>query len=214
MTPNEMRDLIRQQLGYRTDLNDKIFADANLVQDRLENDEELGNHWFLTQEYSDAGFVTAAATKTVAVPSTFLDEDEDHGGLYIYDSTATDPYIELKREDSGLFRRAFEGTSGQPTHYDLVGANIEFGPTPDAIYSLRWFARFRDADILEGSTANLWLTHAPLLIVAETGLMIAGSVHNDKAVGFFSDLAKSERRKLTLKNFSRETEEASMGGDN
>lgn len=213
MTPNEFVTFIKEQLGFRSDQDGKIIRDANVVQRRLEDDESFGDIWFLTREYSDVGFVTTAGEKNVAIPTSYLSDAEEHGGLYIYDTSLEDPYVELTRDDSGLIRAAFAGSSGRPSHYDLVGSNLEFGPVPDAEYTLRWFAKFRDASIIAGGATNQWLTHAPYLLAGETGMIVASAVQNAAAIQFFTSLAATERARFTAKTIEREADAAEMGGD-
>lgn len=217
MTPDDAVDFIQLQLGFRSGLNSEIITKLNDCMVMLEDDVRLERPGFLLQEYSNAAFKTTASTRTVAVPSGFLGESEADGGLYIYDAAEEDPYIELTKNSDGRDMRAYFVETGQPEVYKLRGRlQVEFFPMPDAEYVLRWFAYFRDSTpIVEGGATNLWLTHAPYLLISEAGLLIASATRSQGAVQFFSAMNTAERAKLIAKTIAEEEENepSCMGGD-
>lgn len=213
MTVNEAIAYIQRQLGYRTGQAAHIQTAIQQALMRIQADGRLSMPSFLQQEYSDAGFVTTAGTRTVAIPSAFLKEDELNGGLYIYDASLDDPYVELVRANPGYIR-SFYTEQGQPETYGFQGSSIIFGPIPDATYELHWFAYFKDTETVAGDATNLWLTHRPFLIIGEAGLTIA-TANQSPAADFFSNLLIAERAGLEAKVIANEeaASSESMGGD-
>ena len=213
MTMDEAIAWIQRQLGFRRALASEIQTSLQQAIIRIELDATLSRPRFLVQEYSDAAFVTTAGTRTVAIPTGFLQEAELDGGLYIYDSTADDPYIELTKAEPAYVRGAFT-ESEQPTHYGIQGANLIFGGIPDAAYDLRWFAYFKDNAAITGSETNLWLTHRPFLIIGEAGVHIASAARSP-SLDYFSQLLTAERKALeaTVVVDEEADSSSSMGGD-
>lgn len=213
MTVDEAIAWIQRQLGFRRALASEIQTAIQNAIVRIELDATLVRPRFLLQEYSDVAFVTTAGTRTVAIPTGFLQDAELDGGLYIYDSTLDDPYVELTKAEPAYVRGAFV-ESEQPTHYGIQGTNLVFGGVPDAAYDLRWFAYFKDNAAISGGDTNLWLTHRPFLIIAEAGVHIASATRSP-SLDYFSQLLKAERQALeaTVVVDQEADSSASMGGD-
>ena len=213
MTMDEAIAWIQRQLGFRRALASEIQISLQQAIVRIELDATLVRPRFLLQEYSDVGFVTVADTREVAIPTGYLQEAELSGGLYIYDSTEDDPYIELTKAEPAYVRGAFTETE-QPTHYAIQGSNLIFGGIPDDAYELRWFAYFKDNSAITGGETNLWLTHRPFLIIGEAGVHIA-SASRSPSLDYFSQLLKAERQALeaTVVVDEEADSSASMGGD-
>lgn len=211
---------IQRRIGWRSDLADRITTQLMEAQKRIERDPRILRPWWLVQEYSNAAFKTTASTRTVAVPANFLGEDEEAGDLYVYDVTDTeDPYHELTKDDAGHLRATQLG-GGEPTHYALVGSNIELYPLPDAEYVLRWHAWFGDTVLTyAGDLANTnnWLTQSPFLLIGLAGETIAQLVSNAVAKEAFTamytdDIARHNAMVLE-RQLAGEGDVLMMGGD-
>ncbi|MGW8182209.1 MAG: phage adaptor protein [bacterium] len=178
MTPNDMITLIKLRLASSNDsnLDTTIITVANLVQERLQQAPELP--WFLFVDTNVVGtnLSTVASTETVALPSNFLREDEDHEYvLFVQDTDEDDPWVQLTKDDYSVIKARYTGT-GQPTHYDILGSYLYLRKIPDAVYTLRLLYRKKDSVIAAGTTENLWMTNVSDWILAETGKVVAETV--------------------------------------
>ena len=213
MTVNDAIAYIQRQLGYRTNQASQIQDAIQQAVIRLETDFRLATPAWLQQEYSSGSFVTSAGVRTVDIPSSFMKEDELNGGLYIYDASLDDPYVELVNMNPSYIRTQYT-TQGQPEAYGVQGTKYIFGPIPDATYKLRLFAYFHDNATVTGTATNLWLTNRPFLVCGEAGLSIA-SANQSPAADFFSNLLIAERAALDAEVIVKEEANTSesMGGD-
>jgi len=198
-------DLLMLRLGNRTDtaMRDKIIAEmAQVITTKLEGEFPLP--WFLLTR--DATLVTVADTETVAVPTNFLGEWED-GGLARIDANGKE--VKLVRDDYATIRDRKDG-SGTPDYYDLVGDNYYLRDIPDAVISLVvwYFATAVSIAGTYGDAANVengWLKHASDLVLAETGLVIAGQyLQSKEMVAGFAAQAAAARARLDTKITERE----------
>jgi len=193
-----MITLIKGRLANNTDsgLDSIIIAEANMVQDKLEVGDTLPWFLFTDTEVAGTNLATVAGTETVALPSDFLRESEDHEHvLFSQDMSATDPWVPVKRDDYTFIKARWTG-SGRPKHYDILGTNLYLRQIPDAAYVLRMLYMKRDADIVAGSTENLWMQYAGDLILAETGFIIATQyvIMPDVAQAFASQRSEARSR--------------------
>lgn len=175
MTRDKAVDLIMMRLGQRTDtaFRDKIIAEmVSAQEDVLEQMPELP--WFL---YSiDASLATVIGTATVTLPTDFLLEYED-GALWWTNASGTKAI--LPKEDWDMLSNTYQG-SGELRGYAILGDNLKFAYTPDAVYALEleYYARATDISGSYGDANNIenaWLKNAGDLVIAETGLVLAST---------------------------------------
>jgi len=180
---------ILKQMGQRqgdTTARADTIAELYNAQNRLERGQL--QPWFLIELYTDAAFVTAADSDTVAVPSTFLREVDDQMGgdvgslWYFYQEKWN---IVYKEEYSIAFRKWGNATADKPKRYCLVDEEIMLFPAADDVYELRLLAAFQqtslDGTYGDGATnvENTWLRYAPDLLIGEAGRILAGGYYRD-----------------------------------
>lgn len=200
MTRDEAVGAIKRRLGYYEKKDSDIVAELTISQRQLENgvklpprngqDGGLFMPWFLTSEIQSA--VTVIDEQRVALPAAvslvhggFLSEVEN-AALWILDPDAdeTDPWLELTKMPFDQMISKYPGT-GMPKAYDNVGAYFRLGPTPEAVYDLRLITSNRDLIPSAGDQTNKWLTHAPEVLWAHTGLTMATSLRDQGALTIF-----------------------------
>jgi hypothetical protein len=175
---------IQRRLGFRAASwkSADIIAELQLAQTELE-DEFLGSPpWFLLIEH--ASLATVALDELVALPSDFLAEYEQGGALYLYDSTAAEPWQPLTKGFEEALRAEQNGTSGRPKKYALSKAHCRLFPAPDAVYTLSFSYYGRDA-VLSTNIENQWLKFFPGLLWNRAGMAMAEAAEDIEALGRF-----------------------------
>jgi len=203
--------VIANRLGRRSDparLN--IATEMIVAQERLENEmEEIP--WFLISEKEETA--TTANDERVKLPDDFLKEVDDMF-LWLYDATADDPEKELEKGfyDDIVNSERFTG-SGAPKVYAIVGDYFRLRPIPDSNYTIKMIYAKRGT-ALTSNIENEWLKHASELLIAETGMIVAENVHNDKAYARFSRDKMAAKTALMKKMVARQmaNQELFMGG--
>ena len=168
-------DLIMKRLGNQNDVSLRDDIIAEMVQAQvtvLEGD--LFKPWFLVSE--EASNMTVIGEERVPLPDDWIDF-WDEIGLYRYDSSLDDPYIEMVRDDWSLIKEQLN-YSGKPSHWDIGNNYLLMRPLADAAYELRfWYiakgltlaGTYGDANNIE----NDWLKWASDWLIGETGAVIA-----------------------------------------
>lgn len=170
--------IIARRLGKRTDLDDQILDEMQLVQEVMEHADMLP--FFLLTELATAS--TEVGEERVKIPTDFLKEYEA-GALWYYDSTDDQIWFPLKRREIEELKGAFTD-DGPPQYYALAGEYYRIAPVPDDVYTLKMLYYGQDA-LLTSNIENQWLKYAPELMIAETGLRVAAYIQNDKLVAIF-----------------------------
>ncbi len=208
MTRDEAVSLLEDRLGNRgTTFDTLIVTEMKAAQTRLEMLPQLP--WFLL--YHDTGLVTVAGTKTVALPSAFLMEDE-YSQLFIIDSLGNYTRVVKKSYDtlrgSGHFT-----TNDLPKFFALQKTTLYLWPTPDAVLSLDWFYFAQDTT-LGSNVENEWLKYVPELLVAAAGLRVARYMRSAELIQLFDVDYKSALAEMLIQDEARRQSalDAYMGG--
>lgn len=174
MTPALIITTVLSRLGRQetnTYLRTQALAELQLIQERLEGGAFMP--WFLLSD-EITSLATTQNVRTVTLPANFLREFEDFK-LSLYDSTSSDPYTALTKDEFDILETRFGAeSSGEPSHYALLGGQFHFFVTPDAAYSLRGMWYEKEAVLADGSTDNAWTSNASDLLIAELQLVMAG----------------------------------------
>lgn len=132
----------------RTDLTAVIPDFITLAEERIARDLRIRKQVITTT------LSTVANTQTVTLPSDFLEIEN-------ISLTSTNPPGGLSVVTPEIMDRKYPAgyQSGQPVVYALLGDTIQFGPTPDGVYtvSLDYYQRLNIAT----STTNWLLTNHP-----------------------------------------------------
>ena len=107
--------------------------------------------------------LTTAGDATVSLPSDFVAMKDLH-------IQGNPPQTIKFLSTSNFFRNAHSSTSGLPNRYTLLGAEFQFAPIPDGVYTLQ-MVYFHQPDYLsDTNSSNLWLANTPdLLLYAALG---------------------------------------------
>lgn len=197
--------LIKQGLGFRTDLDTEIVTQMRFQQEEiLEQGATLP--WFLISTVQS--LTTVASTETLAIPSDFLLEVEE-AALWFLDSGQSEGsqwrqmpkafLDDIKTDEEATWADLILGA--EPA-YALVNKLFYFAPIPDAANTLRFIYYAQDTQLTSDIT-NLWLTHAADLLMARTGLAMAEDIENDKAALKFETRLQRADARLAAENEAR-----------
>lgn len=213
MTPDAVVARIQRDLGFRDDLEAEIIKELEQARIRNEDDPALGNPWFLKREVT---LVTVAGTQTVAIDPEYIRLDED-SYIWLYDSTA-DPGEEyttqLVVDSIGVLRGNYAG-EGAPEAVAILDQELLVFPVPDDVYTLKFYAFFRDDPIVAGGTETQWLKYASDMMMGEAGARIASPLRDKWAWDSFNKMRDEGRVQLMRKIIDHELEgqRPVMGGD-
>lgn len=200
-----LRTLILRRLGRydttRTGLDAALIAEIQQAEQRHE--EEPPYLWFL--ESASSGLATVAGTPTVALPDNFISLHEDTV-IQMTQGTSTvaipqDPY----EHNFAIYANS---ANGAPKRCSIVGSNLHFFPTPDAVYSFsfRYFAAQTKLGNSPGdSDETTWMANAAELLAYEAAAALAAvHVKDIQRATILEQKALMARRRLNRKNIARE----------
>lgn len=204
---------IQQLLGFRSDLETQIITALQAAQTDLEEEAELP--WFLISEVSQ--ITTTIGESRVPLPTDFIKEaeEEDGGGLYLFDSTADEDeqWTPLEKVNLSAIRAAYQSGDGEPEVYALDDQYFRLGPIPDDAYVLK-MVFYQADDTLATNIENKWLARASELLIGVAGRKIAESVRDAGALQTFANMEARGRKRLMDFNVARREEGRTrqMGG--
>ena len=138
----------------RTDLSAVIPDFVTLAEARIARDLRI------RKQISTTSLTTTAGVQGVTIPSDFLEIEN-------ITLTSTSPPASLSVVTPEVLDRKFPFNyqTGQPQVYSLLGSSINFGPTPDAAYtvSVDYYARLAALSI---TPTNWLLTNHPMVYLA------------------------------------------------
>ena len=141
----------------RSDLTTQIPEFIRLAEDRLLRDLRI------RQMLKVATASTTAGDATVSLPSDFVAMKDLH-------LQGNPPQTMKFLSTSNFFRNAQTAVSGLPNRYTLLGAEFQFAPIPDAVYTLQMVYFYQPEYLSDTNSSNLWLAETPdLLLYAALG---------------------------------------------
>jgi hypothetical protein len=141
----------------RTDLTEQIPEFIRLAEDRLIRDLRI------RQMIKVATAPTVAGDATVSLPSDFIAMKDLH-------LQGNPPQTIKFLSTSNFFRNAQTAVSGLPSRYTLLGAEFQFAPIPDSVYTLQMVYFYQPEYLSDTNSSNLWLAETPdLLLYAALG---------------------------------------------
>jgi len=180
MTRDEAVAIIQEKLSFRTGNASSIIARMQEAQRNREKGRTLP--WFLLSE--DQTLSGTADVASVSLPSDFLRESEDEVPRYV-DSDG-DYVRELEKGSFNQLTEVWKDSDQTtPFAYALRKSTIYVFPTPTAAWTLKW-SYYAKADVLTSDIENDWLEHAPDIIIADAGLLMAADLHDNEAVQKFT----------------------------
>lgn len=182
---------VKQMLGFKQNLDAEIVQAMLEVQDQIEVEPELP--WFL--RFVDDTLVTVIDNHQLAVPASFIRDAEE-------DFRVTDAEGEsssLVRDTKGYLSIRYQDMNGieegVPKKYALINRVWWFYPRPDAAYVLS-NTYYKKDDTLATNIENKWLKYLPEILIARSGLMIAGALRDPKGIELFNGLNSFATAKL------------------
>ena len=141
----------------RSDLTTQIPEFIRLAEDRLLRDLRI------RQMIKVATADTTAGDATVSLPSDFVAMKDLH-------LQGNPPQTIKFLSTSNFFRNAHTAESGLPSRYTLLGAEFQFAPIPDSVYTLQMVYFYKPEYLSGTNSSNLWLADTPdLLLYAALG---------------------------------------------
>lgn len=189
---------IQDGLGFRTDLVDKIISRLKEEQ----RSQEMGRTlpWFLIEE--DATLTLAAAANTVALPANFLRPLDIEPMRYTVSGSTTPRYVTRKDFDKAISAYGSSDAAG-PQVYALRTNSLYFFPTAAEEYTLTW-SYYKHDVVLDTEIENLWLEHAPEVLIGGAGTRIALDARDKDAISIFSEMYKAASSSLFRETVARE----------
>lgn len=208
MTRDQIRDLIALRLGNRTDLNDRIVSEMQLVQDDLEQGDFLP--WFLTT-LIDTLANDVTNTDIIDLPSVLPDfilplEDVD---LEWYDGTSwvgldkRYSMRELQHADSRIFDENI------PAMYTIIGTQVRIYPDPGEVKTFRWWYSAKQT-VLTIDGTNGWTANAPELFASMTCAKMAPQLQMADMVQVYAGMAGIAMERLRKFDEARRTTGTSL----
>ncbi len=208
MTRDEAISIIQKELGFRTDLTNTIVDLMKLAQSQLELSPTLP--WFLLSEKSF--ILTTAEVERIPIPLDFLQEYEESALVYVPDDTTEEDVILGKRDLDTLLKKFSSvndpAVTREPEFYALRGIYFILFPTPDDVYRIQ-MTYYKQGVVLDGNVENVWLKHAPYLLIGKTGSMLPAPIKTDKMQAQFQ--AWENEGRLTV--FGRDESRTHAGRD-
>jgi hypothetical protein len=162
-------ELMGYRLGQRDDLNDRIIAEMQFVQEMILEGTGAFTPWFLETEMSFVEFV--AGEERVPVPDDFIGEIEgQHLWLYTADNTDRQ-YVELHKSSYDILIQRYPARA-TPRQYAISGSYFLLAPAPSEAGTLRMRYYAKDFPVTS-NIENQWLRHASDLFMAETCAIMA-----------------------------------------
>lgn len=191
MTLAEMVAILSQRCGSRDDIESRIKAEVLFVQGTLLEGTGAFKPWFLQSDPTT--LATTAGVSTVDYPADYLAELED--SMLWYQDASGSWHKLLKKSYDYILEKNRE--PGPPVFYAVGATSFFVHPVPDAVYTLRFRYYFKDDLLINDSDTNLWMTFAPDLMLAETGLILAKyHTRDDSRVAIFEQDALAARQRL------------------
>lgn len=214
----QAKSLVNVRLGNSTvaTILDSIELEMALIQETVLEQNGRITPWFLATEMAEV--LTEAGEQRLETPSDFIKENDDDGGLYLYDSTQEDtPWVKLTKGDHDDLLHEFQDTQDKPQKYCLDGDYFRLFPTPDAEYTIKMRYYAKDESVAGGDAdfENKWLQHASDLVIAETAKACAAHILQDfeLAASFDTDIQRAWDRLSVMDTARREAARERNFGD-
>ena len=208
MTAAELVQMLGWRLGDRDDLEARMDAELDFVQDYILEAKEW-TPWFLLSE--ELSMTAATGSRALDLPDDFIAEEESSQlWLELPDGST----IELQKMDFDIAARKYVGT-GQPVVYARKGLNYQLFPLPDLDYTL-YHHYYQKGERIRTAPSSKWLTHAGDVVMAELGKILAEKhIKDAAAAGGFAADAQTAWNRLYHKHVAQQeiNQARSMGGN-
>lgn len=191
---------IKEGLGFRTDLDDRIVLRLQRVQDLLEQGKTLP--WFLIEE---GVTIAVTAGNDATIPDGFIREVEYEHALHYRESLTTAPvYLRKVGYDEGLDEYGDASDGDVPVAYSIRKTTFRLFPRTTAAVTLYW-DYYKRADPLTSNIENPWLANSPWLLIGNAGASIAKTLRNKGAESEFTEVAQAAWDAVMKENALRQS---------
>jgi hypothetical protein len=208
LTRSDIIALIKETFGFRQTGDDSILRWMQIAQNNLE--QAPTKPWFLLSERATIRIgPTTDGDNRLALPSDFLQEPEEECTLQYYPDDDLDEGIELVKRSFADAKAAYEGNTGTPEVYSLSGKYFYIWPyIPEDASYLLGMKYYKKGALVAASNENVWMEHAPFLLIGETGKLMATPLRDKDALTAFA--AYSAQGRAQLDNYNEAREHANM----
>lgn len=206
MTRAEVIAAIARRIGHRTDLDAEILLELDLAQSTFLERNGRIVPWFLPFTVNSA-LPTVAGTETITLPTDYVGVPE-HGGFFLQNDSGEWVKLGKTNYDHALIK--YQDDRGLPKVYSINSLTLRLRPIPDAVYTGR--LAYKAGDALPSATAvgaaNLWMTHAPDLLIYQTAQICARDILQDfELAATFDGPLKAAFDRLNIETERREHED-------
>lgn len=200
---------VQEGLGFRTDREITIIKRLQEAQRDLERGKTLPTFLLV----SDATLSVAIGSGLTSLPTDFLRRADV---TMYYTSITSGRRVDVPWKVKSAALQAYQlGRPRGPQVAVLENSGIRFFPERDRAYTVTW-SYYRFAEPLVTNITNLWLEHAPELLIGEAGLRMARDTRNASAVDIFTNMKAAAMVSWYKETILNEVDDQSfvMGGDN
>ena len=195
-------------LGFRTDMTDQIVLHLQEEQRDLERGKTLPSFMLLEGQTLNL----LEGTRTVAIPADFLRRSNEQ--MYFYPPTGDGRSRYIPWREYAAARTAYESyEAAGPVVAALRTSTIEFFPTADRDYPITW-DYYQKGIILTSNVENLWLQHAPELLIGGAGLRLSRDLRNQAGEKLFGQMYQTARTTWFAETVVEDTEDLLVLGGN
>ena len=198
MLRDDLITLLGQRLGNRTDLDSRMQSELLMLQSVTLEETGAFTPWFLETEIATQA--CTAGDERLPLPTDFLAEMEEQS-LWLYDVNTSPYMLEMQKDSYDVMVQRFP-IAGKPRRYALTASYFLLKPTPDIVYTFKMRYYARDT-ALTTNIENKWLLHAPDLVLAELGAVMAKHIQNPAMEASFRADAQAARSRLYVKHEAR-----------
>jgi len=177
-TYTELQDAVKNWLGGRTDLTSRIPEFITLCEAKL-------NRSLFVRQMETRSTTTADTTDTepefLSLPSDF----QSMRRIRLSSVTGKPRLQYLSGAQADEFRYGSDNTSGQPTHFTIMGDEIELIPTPNSNYTIEMVYR-KNIPPLASNATNWLLTLAPDIYLYGALLESAPYIKEDSRIAVWA----------------------------
>lgn len=176
MTYDEAVDAVQVALRFQQGMTTRIQTELKKAQQHWEQSwpDPTNKPWFLITERASTS--TVADEERLARPADWLADVED-GELWLTNADGDEVWI--PRHDLSYLRQLYGNEDAAfPSYHSFDGLYYRLFPKPDAIYTAKLQYYQQDATLASGSGTNLWLTHAPYVLIGRAASLLTGAGQN------------------------------------
>lgn len=202
MLPSVAVSTIARRLGDRgTAFDTEIQLELASAQEEFESGGFLP--WFLITQ---ATGTIAEGDTTLAVPTGYIRDSDDEGGLRIPDNEGNSrpvgkrPYDMLKSREPDYYSSA-----GEPEAYAIAGDTAYIFPANSSSRSYAWWY-FKEAADLDFTldTEVEWIKYAPQALIGQAGMELALTISHSEAYAVFEKRFNRAWANLITRHIARQ----------